>query len=105
MLPVFYLSERKILLIIFGKIQRLGLYRNALAGIIPESPAFSVNWFDALFRAEDGFLIQFHTMMAVAAAAADVLSEKHCFNLFRFFFLDYTSNGAGMLLLFSFFSS
>ena len=64
-------------MLIFSQIQSLGLAGDALAGIIAESPALTVQGHDAALGAQNLFIIQFCTVQTIAAAAINFFTKQH----------------------------
>lgn len=62
-------------MLIFSQIQSLGLAGDALAGIIAESPALTVQGHDAALGAQNLFVIQFCAVQAITAVGSDLLSK------------------------------
>lgn len=69
--------QGKILMVIFGKIQRFCLDGNPLAGIIPEFIARIFNGAKALFDAENFSILQMCPILAVRAGAFYFFSKQH----------------------------
>ena len=74
---VFVISEGKILFLIFGKIQRLGLRGNALEGVVAEFSAVIAVPDDSLFGAEQGILPQPGAIAAVVAGLLHLFAKQH----------------------------
>ena len=94
----FLVLQRKIVFLIFGKIQRLRTGRNTLERIITELTAGRIHGNHALLGAKHILLIHFGAVDAVDAATLDFFSEQHDDNLP--YGLYYTPSFSEMLLLF-----
>ena len=70
-------SEGEVLVIVFGEVQDLGLFRDTLDGIVVEPAALAVGGLDALLGAQDRILVQLGAAAAIAAGTFHLLSEKH----------------------------
>lgn len=69
--------QREVVIVVLGEIQRLGLGRNTLAGIILEFPALFSLKYHAAFHAENLIFVQFGAVNAIFAGVGDFLSEQH----------------------------
>lgn len=69
--------QRKIVLVVFAEIQRLGLGRNTLAGIIFKFAALLGFRHYAALDAQELIFIHLGAVGAVGARMGDFLSEQH----------------------------
>lgn len=69
--------QRKIFRFIFGKVQSLWFWGNALTGIIPEFPAFVRRGAHTFFRTKDQILLQANAVKTIGTGAFDLFSKKH----------------------------
>ena len=88
-LPVFL--QRKIVLIVFLKIDGLGFGGNALARIVDELAAFFPTLDHTPFGAQILILFQAGTVLAVFTAAGHFLTEQHGVHLVFSMQLSYTN--------------
>ena len=74
---VFAVSEGKIVLFIFGKIQSFGLGGDPLEGVVAEFPAVVTGLDDSLFGAEHHLLVHLRAEPAVEAGALHLFAKQH----------------------------
>ena len=89
--PLRFFLQGIIFLVIFFKIQCLGLGRNTLAGIVYKLTAFAICGYDALLNAKNLLIIYFCSTGTIAAGFCDLLPEQHRNSPFQPFFTLYTS--------------
>lgn len=76
LLPAFFL-QGKVLLVVFGKIQGLGLTRDALGGVILEPAALAGGRPEALLGTKDGIVIDLNAIITVIAGTLDFFTKQH----------------------------
>ena len=64
-------------MIILSEIQSFGSAGNSLAGVIEKFSALTVDWHNAMFNAKNLVIINFCTMLTVAAAAVNFFTKQH----------------------------
>lgn len=73
--------QRKVLLIVFIKIQRFCFRRDPLIGIIRELPALAVQRNNAFFNAENLLIIQFGAVSTISAGFYNLFPKQQSISL------------------------